>query len=410
MFVNVADISGFHEQMIVLVYVRNVNLLIGIDQGVVRVQEVDFSSKEGSKNMGNRMHTICSYMAMFPPTIPNYFIQKYSSEGDIVLDQFSGRGTAPLEACALGRIGIGSDKNPLAYVLTKSKVDTPNRDNVIKRLYYLWSEYKKRKNKYVLERIEWKIRMLYNDYTLDQILFLKHKLDWKGSSVDAFIAAMLLGIMHGDSSCYLSISMPNTFSMSPNYVRNYIDKNKLIKPKRNAFELLLKKLDRCYQVIDMKGKSYLSDARNLSRIENESIDLSITSPPYTRVIRYGEFNWIRFWFLGSEGREVDKKLYCSGSLSSYGKFMTSVLKENWRVLKNGSKAIYVIGDVKDKECDKVHNLASFVWENCAKKVGFDLVEPIIEDRIMDSTKVSRIWGKTRGKATEVDRILILQKN
>ena len=47
--------------------------------------------KELPKNMNNRLHTICSYMAMFPPCVPHYFIEKYSKEGDIVFDPFSGR-------------------------------------------------------------------------------------------------------------------------------------------------------------------------------------------------------------------------------------------------------------------------------------------------------------------------------
>ena len=53
-------------------------------------------------------------MAMFPPTIPHLFIRWLTDVGDIVYDPFAGRGTAPLEACLLGRQGCGSDPNPLA--------------------------------------------------------------------------------------------------------------------------------------------------------------------------------------------------------------------------------------------------------------------------------------------------------
>jgi site-specific DNA-methyltransferase (adenine-specific) len=348
-------------------------------------------------------------MAMFPPSIPNYFIQLYSQPGDIVLDQFSGRGTAPLEACALGRTGIGSDKNPLAYVLTKSKVQTPSRERVIERLYQLWGQCKKAVN-IDLSVVEWEIRMLFHNYTLNQLLFLKNNLNWRRSTVDNFITAMILGIMHGKSLGYLSISMPNTFSMSPNYVKNYIKKNGLNKHKRDVFELLLKKLDRCYQMIEVKGETHLADARRLSFLKECSVDMSITSPPYTRVIRYGDFNWIRLWLLGKGGKETDRSLFCSGSLEKYKDFMTEVLEENWRVLKHGSKAIYVIGDVKNKENDDVTNLAQFVWDNCAKAVGFRLSEQIIEDRIVDSRKVSRIWGETKGNATIIDRVMILEKS
>ena len=65
--------------------------------------------KEFPKNMNNQLHTMCSYMAMFPPSLPHYFIDEYSDEGDIVLDPFIGSGTAAVAACKLGRHYIGID-------------------------------------------------------------------------------------------------------------------------------------------------------------------------------------------------------------------------------------------------------------------------------------------------------------
>ena len=79
------------------------------------------------KNMGNQLHTICSYMAMFPPSLPSYFIKKYSKENDVVFDPFSGRGTTVLEACLMNRIGLGNDINPLASLLSKAKANVPHK-------------------------------------------------------------------------------------------------------------------------------------------------------------------------------------------------------------------------------------------------------------------------------------------
>ena len=39
-----------------------------------------------------------SYMAMFPPALPHYFIRRFTKPGDIVLDPFSGRGTTAVKA------------------------------------------------------------------------------------------------------------------------------------------------------------------------------------------------------------------------------------------------------------------------------------------------------------------------
>ena len=364
--------------------------------------------KDYPKNMGNNLHSLCSYMAMFPPSIPHYFIQRYSKKGDTVLDPFSGRGTTPLEACIEGRIGVGNDKNPLAYVLTFAKTNVPQRGRILSRLRNLEAGYDP--HEVSINQIKWQIKMVFSDYTLKQLVYLRERLKWKTSNVDAFITAMILGIMHGNSEGYLSLKMPNTFSMSPNYVRGFIQKHGLVRPTRGTFTLLRKKLDRCYQRPKVQGKTYNQDAHHIRWIEDESVELIITSPPYTRVIRYGAFNWIRLWFLKQSAREVDSQLLCTQSLTKYLEFMTDVLAEMQRVLKPEGAAVLIIGDVRDSDSNVEVNLASHVRESCAKPLDFECIGEIREDIIREDTKVSKIWGeKKRGRATKIDRILVLKK-
>lgn len=363
--------------------------------------------KKLDRNMNNKLHTLCSYMAMFPPTLPHYFIKRYSKEGDVVLDPFSGRGTTVLEACFLKRFGIGNDMNPLAYILTKAKANVPHKGRIINRIKKL--EIKFNSKLIDVNHIDPNIRMIFSDHTLKQLEFLKNSLNWNKSKVDNFITAMVLGIIHGNSDTYLSVGMPNTFSMSPNYVRNYIHKHKLLKPDRNVFQVLIRKLDRCYQYPPKSGKAFRQDVRKMSKSKDNSVDLIVTSPPYTRVIRYGKFNWIRLWFLDKDVEKVDRKLFFSQSLPKYVDFMKEVLSEMQRVLKINGTAVFVIGDVKSRTSDKVENLAKLVWDKCARPLGLKLVEPIIEDIIRDETKVTKIWGDRKGMATKIDRILILKK-
>lgn len=359
------------------------------------------------KNMNHPLHTMCSYMAMFPPSLPHHFIDHYSNENDIILDPFSGRGTTILEANLMNRNSIGNDKNPLAYLLTKAKSNVPQKGRIISKINQLEKEYDPEIIN--IKNEDTNIRMIFNDSTLKQLIFLKNRLDWKHSNVDAFITGMVLGILHGDSDTYLSVGMPNTFSMSPGYVKKYIKEHKLKKPKKNVFVILRKKLERCYQKSANKGKVYNHDVRNMSRIKDSSVHLIVTSPPYTRVIRYGKFNWIRLWFLGKTGAEVDSKLFFSQSIEKYSFFMTEALKEMKRVLKPNGKAVLVIGDVKDRENENINNLAEIVWDQCAKPLGFKLAEPIIADIVSADSKVSKIWGEKKGMATKIDRIIVLSK-
>ena len=137
-------------------------------------QKPELKWKTFPKNMNNKLHTICSYMAMFPPSLPNYFIDKYSKEGDLVLDVFSGRGTTVLESCFMNRIGIGNDLNPLAFVLTKTKSNVPQKTRIIRRIEKLEKEFSRAKNIDIYNE-ESNIRMIFSDYTLRQLIFLKKK-------------------------------------------------------------------------------------------------------------------------------------------------------------------------------------------------------------------------------------------
>ena len=107
----------------------------------------------------------------------------------------------------------------------KESLANPNIDEVMKRLNALELGY---------SRNDWlrfsgmpnKIKMIFHPETQRQLMYLKHQLNWKDDDVDAFLAMVLMGAMHGQSSGFLSLSMPNTFSMGWNYVRKYIAKNK----------------------------------------------------------------------------------------------------------------------------------------------------------------------------------------
>src|SRR5260370_30377728 len=97
--------------------------------------------------------------------------------------------------------------------------------------------------------------MMYHHSTLRQLVFLRGYLfrrpmgSW--SREEFMIAGAMSGILHGShrsdgTSRYLSISMPNTFSMSPAYVRKYIKDNRLVRLDQNVFECLRDKLARLY--------------------------------------------------------------------------------------------------------------------------------------------------------------------
>lgn len=392
--------------------------------------------KQHSYREFSKIHQMTAYLAMFPPNLPHYFIERFSKVGDLVFDPFSGRGTTAFEACRMGRVGIGNDLNPLAICLTKSKVNIPtNKQDIFKRLKELEKQYKPSNTN--IKDISSDIKMLYDESTtLPQLVFLRQNLN-KKCKVDIFILGILTGLMHGKhrkngTSIYCSIDMPNTFSMSPNYVRNFIKTHKLTKPKQNVFTLLKQRTKHLLQEQDdtlknlsqyKEGFCFEADAidssdKVLEKYDKNSISLIITSPPYLKNIHYGKYNWIRLWLLNEDTKQVDSNVSIYHKMQKikgikdnlpfekYAQYMKNLFNSWYKILKPKSNAFVVIGDVEDI------NLAHKTWEYIKQNGGCKLkLKQIIDDDIESNgaRKVTRIWGQKKGKATKIDRILHLQK-
>jgi hypothetical protein len=378
---------------------------------------------------GHSMHTMCSYHGMFPAKLAHYFIQRYSAPGDVVLDPFSGRGTVALQARVEGRQVIANDLNPLAYVLSCAKASPPSWSAVMDVVAGLEKQY--RRATASEPDVSDDIKMLYHPNTLRQLTFIRSYLlkrylvEWTPEQF--MIGGALAGIMHGahrrdGSSQYLSISMPNTFSMSPTYVAKFIKEHGLVAPDQDVFERIRDKLARLYldELPGSDGETHATDAAELltkGAIKPRSLDLIVTSPPYLQVVNYGTANWIRLWLLGVDdvGRDagsgrksMDAALDHRHTYTTYRQFLLRILSGLETVLTKNGVAAVVIGDVADPGKDAVP-LARKIWDDVGADTGLKLLD-LIEDDLPVDKKVSRIWGDTKGQATDRDCVLVLTPN
>jgi hypothetical protein len=380
-----------------------------------------------TQRWGHSMHTMCPYQGMFPPKIAHYFIQKYSKPDATVLDPFSGRGTTVLQARAEGRAAIGNDLSPLAFVLTKAKSNPPAWTTLMRHVDRLERAYKKSAS--TDPTVSEDIKMLFHKDTLRQLWFLREGLlaqplsRWSPETL--MVAGAMAGILHGStrsdgSSAYLSISMPNTFSMAPAYVRKYIRDNRLRPPEQDVFARLREKLARLY-VDDVTGPLCSAAQRDAISLLGDrglkgSIDLIVTSPPYLQVVNYGTANWIRLWWLGLDevsrqsgaGRKLlDDSLDHRHRYDAYQHFIAKAIQGVRHVLTPNGVAAIVIGDVASPGGTSVA-LAERIWHEIGPDSGLKLVS-LIEDVLPSQQKVSRIWGETKGRATDRECVLVLSR-
>jgi site-specific DNA-methyltransferase (adenine-specific) len=385
---------------------------------------------------GHSLHPMCSYLASFPAALAHAFVARYSRPGDVVLDPFSGRGTTALEATSTGRIGVGNDLNPLAYLLTAAKLEPATPAEARTRVAALRLLWNSRSHDW-LERasalqadpagsadpgigpVPPEVALAFHPRTFAQLLFARSTLDL-GDRVDRFLAGAVTGILHGKSPSYLSTLMPNTFSMAPRYVRDYAARTRFESPERDLFAALDAKLARLYRspLPTAPGIALLGDARDAgtrSRHElherrlPERARLVVTSPPYLRVIKYGYYNWLRAWFLGLDVREIDRSLDDSHRREPYLAFLAEVLRDLRPALTDDGIAVVVVGDVasdRGRPQPGGIGLAEQVWAEAAEPAGFRLAGIALDD-VHAHRKVTQLWGDEAGRATQTDRILVL---
>jgi site-specific DNA-methyltransferase (adenine-specific) len=357
-----------------------------------------------------------SYLGGFPPSVPRRIIDNWVPPRTTVLDPFCGSGTTLLEARLSGRPSIGIDLNPLAVALAQAKAQSVTLDDALHRLADLARSFP---GDSALEAVPEPLTVIFHERTLAQLCYLKQALN-ADLPEDLFIRGCLLGIMHGKhrrggGTAYLSIDMPNTFSMSPEYVRRFVHTNGLTRPPVDAFAKLRERMRWLLRDGALPPRPSTSvfqgDAVRLPEILEiagiRSVGAIVTSPPYLGILRYGAFNWIRLWFLGFTQFQIDRLLDGTDSLDIYLSFVSSFLASAARVVRTDGILALVIGDVI--EAGQHVPLAVRLWDELGDLVPFELIE-ISKDDYDATSKTTRIWGDARkGRATPRDRILVLRR-
>lgn len=275
--------------------------------------------------MRHRFHSICPYFAMFPESFAESWIERLTQPGDLVLDPFSGRGTAPFQALLMGRAAVGGDINPVAYVLTRAKLRSPSLGRLLPRLDELEEKFRvavgeqnpidggQDENREFFE-------LAFSPRTLAQLYYLREGLQWSSDDSDTMIAAVVLGCLHGEVNAaanYLSNQMPRTISTKPGYSVKFWRERDLVPPDRDVFEVIRNRAKYRYESKRplRRGQAWLCEMRELPRhVGPRRAQLLITSPPYLDTTSFEETSGF------GDGSLVDRR----GQHAAYIRKMTAI--------------------------------------------------------------------------------------
>jgi hypothetical protein len=258
--------------------------------------------------------------------------------------------------------------------------------------------------KYDLRKVDARVRVFFHPDTLRQILWIREYLANDRSQTSTFLKALMCGILHGSSRISLSVPCSHAFSMTPSYVQRYMETRGLHKVRKDALSCLrAKAIDSLSDPLPSQlGMAMMKDARKLP-IEDESVDMIFTSPPYFEMQTYARDNWLRLWFLGYDHNEVKKWQMRTSSRERFLEFMRDCMQEMYRVLKDDSSCFVVIGDVTCN--DHVVN-GSNLLAKVSKTIGFK-VDRIIVDSVPRAHKYFMFIPRSQG--IRRDRIMELHK-
>ncbi len=245
-------------------------------------------------------HGFHKYPAKFFPELPRWLIKRYSKEGGIVLDPFSGSGTTNVEALLTRRHSIGIDVDPFSRYLSKVKttpLDEKELQSAQKYLLRLILNYKpskvSEKNIPIFPyRDNW-----FNKEIILELAYLKkiiEALDTSEDIKDFFricFSSIIRSISNADDNCTRTV------------IRKKL--NKKVYPadalKRFA-EVILVNVPKMIEFsqncpIDVKVSfPDTMDARNINY--KDYFDLAVTSPPYANAVDYPRTHQLESYWLG----------------------------------------------------------------------------------------------------------------
>lgn len=136
-------------------------------------------------------------------------------------------------------------------------------------------------------------------------------------------------------------------------------------------------------------KLYKWDAKNLSKLKDDTFDFILTHPPYADIIKY------------SEGK-IKEDLSNIHDIEKFVEGMEEVAKELYRVLKPGKFCAILMGDTRR---NKMYQPVAFKVMEKFLKVGFVLKEDIIKRQF--NCKATGFWVK---KSKESNFLLIMHEH
>lgn len=411
--------------------------------------KVDYSwsfADKTRKDTSYITHGYHRYPAKFIPQIVSRLADKYTKEGDLIVDPFGGCGTTLVESKIMGRPSVGVDINPVAVLITKAKITQINPVKIEKAIAAL----KKKLDNYnqdtkVKAPEHERIDYWFKPEEKRKLAFIFGEISkLKDQDIRDFFYCGFSNVLKNCSIWLQKSNKPTRdFEKKPSDpIQTFFRQvKKMMRGNARFYELSKEK-----NYLKVPSRVYCTDARTIP-IKDNAASLIVTSPPYVTSYEYADLHqltalWMEYTkdlsdfrrrFIGSSYHskkdlvlnssiaenirnnllKKDKKI--AEEVSTYFSEMNQVFAEMERVLKKGGKTCIVIGNTSLKGVD-ILNAEVFVeqLQNLGLKIA-NIIKREIPSKNLPSVrdektgKFAGINDKNKTYAYPTEYILIMEK-
>ena len=279
-----------------------------IDRKIILQEQLDLTNKFRT--------SIFSWRGQFSPELIDVLLSNFAFDAKSILDPFAGSGTTVLESSRIMKQCVGVELNPAAYFLAKN-------------LEFINLSHSERK--IMLDRVH------------DIIENVDLEIKKKQSVIDKFAVKTLRQILQKTENG----SYTNT--ITTNVIMRFLEATKDTSLKKSFLEH--RKIIEDLPYSDKPCTILHGDSRNIM-VEDSSIDVIITSPPYINVFNYHQNYRRAMELIGWNILDIAKSEFGSNrknrgnrffTVTQYSIDMLQALKEMRRVIAKNGRIIIIIG-------------------------------------------------------------------
>jgi hypothetical protein len=363
------------------------------------------------QRQGSNLHEI-SYRACYKPQLPRLFIEHLTEKEDLVYDPFSGRGTTAVEAALLGRRMAANDVNPLSRMLAEPRLCPPDTLALSFRLQEIPLSG--------ADPDDTALDMFYHPQTEAEIRalrawFLDREAAGTFDELDAWIRMVATNRLTGHSPGFFSVyTLPPNQAVSAEKQRILNQRRNQVPPYRNTHNLIFQKshqllkgiadLERMNLAMASRDALFLTgDARSVPTIDNNTVALTVTSPPFLDVVNYAKDNWLRCWFCGMDAEAIGKGITMARTVEAWSEVMGEVFQELYRITRPDGYVAFEVGEVRQGQIRLEEAVLPLGYA-----AGFEPLGVLVNEQ--DFTKTANIWGVSNNThGTNSNRIVLFRK-